>query len=448
MDESSPESEQPSEQFDEQVEAQEDDEDNWVEIDVEPAPLDELPQGWPEVAPFLPASTVARQSPPELPFFAELEVAESPPAVRDWYVRQYSSRGWLVLSRDRRGSTHRIRFATAQDRWMVVVRPSQSEDGTTVQVRQLPAGPPLTSLPGELGAEDCRAALPTTRRATEVVCEWSEGPPIASIPLDVEEVAVAAQSGDMGVVYRDSSGLSLIVYTEEGFTRGPVLLSDNVAESAHPELSWGADHGWIASWIESDGQRRALYLTSRLSRPNRVLQLSEQLESSEFGWAPVIVRRRQEFAAAWTERLDDLTTLWVAGIKPDGDRVRRSGRVLPTSGPPTHGPRLASADGGENLAMVWASETGVFLRTIGTDGLPDAPERVLDASPVDWVDVGFGRQSFWVVWRSLSDRGFWVRTDLEGCVDDARGVTDGNPIGVWSSPHGVVVLVVRDQDYG
>jgi hypothetical protein len=452
-----------------------------------PTPVEAVPPGWPVDFPHPPGVAFVRRTAPEQPLlFVEGELAADPETVLDWFLDALSDRGWLVLERGRHGSTRRLRLARREQRWLLVVGrlregqsvlergreappagsgldssaspalegasegplPEGSPPRCWLQIRRQPDDRPVDSIPSLAGAYDCESALPPTEARAPLRCHLEVGPILDAVPRESSAVGVAVWEDETAVVYE--SGSDLWVVTLDGeltLARGPAVVARlDAADAAQPspQLRRGVD-GWLVSWIDGDPPERvAQHLDEDLRPTGSPLRMSRRLAALRpAGWAETPLRRGTGYASAWIEQHDEGLAFRVAEIMGDGSQIRRSGRFPVLGAPPSIGPELVF-DGETGLGMVWGSEDGIIFRAIAPDGLPEEPIRRLEPGQPRWLGAAFAEASFWVVW-GTSHAGFWLRTNRDGCVDDARGALGGYPMDVDESDRQVLVQLRGDD---
>jgi hypothetical protein len=372
--------------------------------------------------------------------------------LNDWFVQHLSDWGWVVLDRRRLGPSVRLRLAHGRQRWIVVVGREVDEDDnprTWLNIRRHPNEQDIASLPNRSGSRDCTAGIAATPERAALSCRLQIDPGIGMLPDSLTDPDIAVAGEETALAFVLGRELMITTVSAGEIERSPTVvgeLSLDDSQTASPQIMVGVDGGWLLSWLDGNpAERRVAHFDRRLRQTER-FRLSVGLGlDGPIGWAPIIVRGHHEYAAAWTEHLEGgVLAFRAAGVKRDGTRMRRSGRFPASGAEPTIGPVLIT-NGDERLGISWGSDDGLFFRAVGTDGLPEAPERRLEPGTPASIHLAYEADSFWIVWGTSSGGGFWRRTDLDGCVDNAYGSVGGRPMQAWTSEYGPIVQI-RQRD--
>ena len=405
-----------------------------------------LPENWPPQIPLPPGFELERLTEPDFfNTFVAGSHAASADALMQWFVVHMNDDGWLVLRRDRVATSNRVRMARETERWLLVVGTGTGDggdDGSWVEIRRQMNEDPVSSVPGRAGARDCEAALAVTGDLIPQRCELSLGPAVLESASTVLGLDAAVGRNETAMAFVRDGHLQLMTVGQFELSRGPVQIRQLEGDSPVPQVVAGADDGWLVSWLEgTPSERVVVHVDERLRPTRQVLRMSEDLGlEAPAAFVPVVVNDREEYAVAWLERQDETLVFRVAGLKRDAQRMRRSGR-FPTLGAVVERGPFLTFDGDRHLGLAWASADGLLFRAVGTDGLPDDHERQLEPGRPDWVGMTHAFDSLWVVWRTPTGRTAWRRTDVVGCVDNARGFLLGEPQQVWAGDLGPVVQV-------
>ena len=409
-----------------------------------------LPENWPQEIPHPPGFELERQTEPDF-FNTFVGGTHTAPAseLMHWFVAHMSDSGWLIMSHDRVATSSRVRFARGSERWLVVLGTSTTEDGsdyTWIEIRRQMNEEPISSVPGLSGSRDCQAALAVTEEYPPVRCELSLGPPLLSSVATLQGVDAAVGRNETAILFVRGGSLQLMTVGQFEVSREPLHLRQVEGDDPMPQVVAGAGDGWLVSWVGgAPRERHVLHVDEQLRATRRPLRMSADLGlEAAAAYVPVTVSHHDEYATAWVESQDEILVLRVAGLKPDADRIRRSGR-FPVRGAPIEGGPFLTFDGDRRLGLAWTSADGLLFRAVGTDGLPDDHERRIEPSQPDWVGMTHASDSFWIVWRTPSGHSAWQRTDVVGCADNARGFVAGEPQQVWAGTLGPVVQVRADD---
>jgi hypothetical protein len=340
----------------------------------------------------------------------------------------------LPLGRASLDAVHRVRLARGVERWMLTFEPGPDGDGALVRLLRQADGDPVTSVPTDDGL-GCLAALPPTEyppRACELA--WDDPEDAGETPLlgALHGLAVA-DGGAFAFVFEpaDAPGAVALASVQRGARRGPVMVAE---AGVAPAIAEGAAGGWLVSWTDPEsGAALVRHFDARLRPTGRALELAADLWTPRLAWAETRVRRREERAALLVVRdpeAPESLAVRLSGVKVDGTRERRSGD-MPLGAAPTAPPALAGDDA-EGLLVAWSDASGVFVRPVGTDGLPAGPAMRVTAEPATAVSAAYAEESWWLV--ASDDAGTrWWRLDRAGCLDDAGGVLPGRPTSATQS---------------
>ncbi|MBN1945077.1 MAG: hypothetical protein JW797_05340 [Bradymonadales bacterium] len=383
-----------------------------------------------------------------------------------WYATHLSDGGWTITDREDLGLARRLVVARDRERWLINLELQIDQEGghrCRLALRRRTNEPPLQLLPGMAAGSECTADLPVTPVGPAVHCELSTGYPIEPLHAGVTELDATVDEPVTAVTFLADGELLLLLLEGDTITLGPIPIdggSRTPARRTTPQILSSRDGGWLISWVQGDPpQRLILSVDSRGQRLAAPAPLSNDLILSAVGnWSRTLGETGWEYRTAWAEQGPE-GPVWQVGIVLEGGGLPwRSGRffmgaALPdpqqlAAGPMRHflshsvlggiGPVMASdATGGS--AMAWSSTDGLVFLPIGADGLPDGSLHRLEPGLPGWLGMVYGQESYWVVWDAGA--GFWLRSDPAGCAGQARGSLQGRPLGVWSTPAGVISLV-------
>lgn len=433
--------------------------DETVAVEAEATPIahptsgDDVPEAWPIQVPHPPGLEITDSTPPDFfNTFVRAQHSASSATLYAWFAQHLGDAGWMVLRRDMMSGVARLRLAQGNQRWLLVVGPAPPTPegtgdtalqlapwGAFLELRRQNNEAPIEDTRAHRGTSECSAALPPTPTRTAASCRLEVGEPVLAPQPGQSDAAVGPS--ETAVVFVEGGRLQIMTVGQFEVLREPVDLGPADHGAVLPRVVPAADQGWLVSWVDSHPlERRVVYVDRRLRRPRRAVRMASDLEvASPVAFEAFDLNRREEYAAVWVESQDGVSVFGIAGVKTDGQRVRRSGR-FPTGSGPIDGAPVLAYDGDETLAVIWGSADGVFLRTMGTDGLPDNTERRLEPGRASWLGATWADDSYWVAWQTAAGHTAWVRTDASGCVDDARGFIDGPPLQLLDVPTGPLIV--------